>query len=54
MIFYDFLSNIQNSLKNIKWPIKGVFGVLLLTSLVHNLPHDASSSWTTFSFNPQS
>ena len=30
MIFYDFLYNIQNSLKNIKGCIKGVFRAILL------------------------
>ena len=30
MIFYDFLYNIQNSLKNIKGRIKGVFRAILL------------------------
>ena len=29
-IFYDFSYNIQNSLKNIKGPIKSVFGAILL------------------------
>ena len=51
MIFYDFSSNIQTGIRNIKWPLKGVFRVyiLLLTSLLHSFTHEACSSSCTFS-----